>query len=103
MQPVKHVIIVGGGTAGWLAAAALGKIYQGRVQVTLVESSEIGTVGVGEETIPTMMAFNKLLDMSNVEVVRATNATFKLGVNYQTRGEIGEHYISGFEQLGFSS
>jgi len=102
MQPIKNVVIVGGGTAGWLAAAALGKIYQGRVQVTLVESTEIGTVGVGEATIPTMMAFHKLLEIPDVEVMRATNATFKLGVNFRNWGEIGENYIHGFGQVGRS-
>src|SRR5690606_16264240 len=100
MQQVKRVVIVGGGTAGWLAAAALGKIYQGRVQVTLVESREIGTVGVGEATIPTMMAFHKLLNISDSEVMRATHATFKLGINFQHWGEIGEDYFHGFGQVG---
>jgi tryptophan halogenase len=100
MQPVTRVVIVGGGTAGWLAAAALGKIYQNRVQVTLVESDEINTVGVGEATIPTMMAFHKLLDIPEAEVMRATHATFKLGINFQNWGEIGEDYIHGFGQVG---
>lgn len=100
MQPVKRVVIVGGGTAGWLAAAALGKIYQDRVQVTLVESDAIPTVGVGEATIPTMMAFHKLLDIPEAEMMRATHATFKLGINFQDWGNIGQDYIHGFGQVG---
>src|SRR5690625_5333736 len=63
MRPVHHIVIVGGGTAGWLAAAGLGKIYEGRLKVTLIESDQIPTVGVGEATIPTMQAFHKLLEI----------------------------------------
>lgn len=100
MQTVKNVVIVGGGTAGWLAAAAIGKIYQGKVSVILLESDEIGTVGVGEATIPTMIAFHKLIGISEKEMMRETNATFKLGINFKNWGEIGEDYIHSFGQVG---
>ncbi|WP_323816458.1 tryptophan halogenase family protein [Cellvibrio sp. NN19] len=100
MQTMKDIVIVGGGTAGWLAAAAIGKVYQGRVKVTLLESDAIGTVGVGEATIPTMMAFHKLLGISEAEMMRATNATFKLGINFKNWGELGEDYIHAFGQVG---
>lgn len=100
MQAVNHVVIVGGGTAGWLAAAAIGKIYKGRVKVTLLESDAIGTVGVGEATIPTMTAFHKLIGIPEMEMMRETNATFKLGINFKNWGEIGEDYIHSFGQVG---
>ncbi|WP_331347032.1 tryptophan halogenase family protein [Cellvibrio sp. UBA7661] len=100
MQIIKRVVIVGGGTAGWLAAAAIGKIYQGKVSVTLLESDAIGTVGVGEATIPTMIAFHKLIGIPEMDMMRATNATFKLGINFKNWGEIGEDYIHAFGQVG---
>lgn len=100
MQPVKHVVIVGGGTAGWLVAAGVGKMYQGRVRVTLIESDDIPTVGVGEATIPTMTAYHKLLDIPEAEVLKATHATFKLGINFKNWGEIGEDYMHAFGQVG---
>lgn len=100
MQPVKNLVIVGGGTAGWLAAAAIGKIYQGKVNVTLIESEEIGVVGVGEATIPTMLAFHKLIGINEVDMMRATHATFKLGINFKNWGGIGEDYIHAFGQVG---
>lgn len=100
MQAINKIVIVGGGTAGWLAAAAIGKIYQDRVNVILLESESIGTVGVGEATIPTMMAFHKLIGIPEPEMMRATHATFKLGINFKNWGEIGEDYIHAFGQVG---
>jgi tryptophan halogenase len=100
MKPVKHVVIVGGGTAGWLVAAGIGKIYQGRVRVTLIESDDIPTVGVGEATIPTITAYHKLLDIPEAEVLSATHASFKLGINFKNWGEIGEDYMHAFGQVG---
>lgn len=100
MKIIKDVVIVGGGTAGWLAAAAIGKIYQGKVRVTLLESDAIGTVGVGEATIPTMIAFHKLIGIPEKEMMQQTNATFKLGINFKNWGEIGEDYIHSFGQVG---
>ena len=64
LTPVKHLVIAGGGTAGWMAAAAAAKLLGKQVKITLVESDEIGTVGVGEATIPPIRTFHKLLGVN---------------------------------------
>ena len=74
-RPIKRVVIVGGGTAGWMTAAALSKTLGLRVEIVLVESEEIGTVGVGEATIPTMVTFHRLLDINEQAFMAATQAT----------------------------
>lgn len=87
---VKKVVIAGGGTAGWVAAAALSKRLQGLVDVVLVESEEIGTVGVGESTIPPVTLFHNLLGIDEQEFMRATDATFKLGISFEHWGQVGD-------------
>lgn len=98
-----HVVIAGGGTAGWMAAAALTRVMKDRVSVTLVESSDIGTVGVGEATIPTLVFFHKLLRISEQEFMAATNATFKLGIQFENWTDIGHQYLHAFGVTGKDS
>ena len=82
-REVKRVVIAGGGTAGWLAAAALSHQLGRLLDITLVESDEIGTIGVGEATIPPIRGFHKLLQIDEREFMRATAATFKLGISFE--------------------
>ncbi|MGP9802965.1 tryptophan halogenase family protein [Rheinheimera sp. NSM] len=103
-QPgVKKVVIAGGGTAGWVAAAALSKRLKGLIEVVLVESEEIGTVGVGESTIPPVQLFHNLLGIDEQEFMRATDATFKLGISFENWGQIGDKYIHPFGTTGKGS
>lgn len=97
---IKHVVIAGGGTAGWMAAAALSKLIGKAIKVTLIESDEIGTVGVGEATIPPIKTFHKLLGIDEQEMMRATNATFKLGISFENWGLKGDEYIHSFGATG---
>lgn len=103
MNAVKKVVIAGGGTAGWVAAAALSKRLQGLVEVVLVESEEIGTVGVGESTIPPVTLFHNLLGIDEQEFMRATEATFKLGISFENWGQVGDQYIHPFGTTGQGS
>lgn len=100
---VKRVVIAGGGTAGWVAAAALSKQLGKLLDVVLVESDQIGTVGVGEATIPPMRVFHSLLGIDEQEFMRATEAVFKLGISFKNWGQIGDHYIHPFGTTGQGS
>ena len=103
MKEIRRVVIAGGGTAGWMAAAALSQQFHGILDITLVESEEIGTVGVGESTIPPIRTFHRLLSIDEQEFMRATAATFKLGILFEDWGKIGDRYIHPFGMTGKST
>ncbi|AJP71745.1 tryptophan halogenase family protein [Sphingomonas hengshuiensis] len=97
---VQRVVVAGGGTAGWVAAAALVKQLGPLLDITLVESDEIGTVGVGESTIPTSRSFHQLLGIDEAAVMRATQATFKLAISFENWRQEGDRYFHAFGENG---
>lgn len=97
---IQNIVIAGGGTAGWMAAAAFSKLLGKNLNITLVESDEIATVGVGEATIPPIKTFHKLLGINEQDVMKATHATFKLGISFENWGQINDHYIHSFGVTG---
>ncbi len=100
--PPTRVVIAGGGTAGWLAATALVRQLGPLVDVTLIESDEIGTVGVGESTIPTARSFHAFLGIDEAEFMKATQATFKLGIAFENWGPEDARYFHPFGTIGRS-
>ena len=99
-NPVRRVVIAGGGTAGWMTAACLGKTLGKGLDIRLVESDEIGTVGVGEATIPTLLTFHELCGVNEQEFMAETQAVFKLGIKFENWRDVGHDYIHSFGLTG---
>jgi tryptophan halogenase len=97
---IKSIVIAGGGTAGWMTAAAIAKVMGPRLRVTLVESDEIGIVGVGEATIPPITLYNNLLRIDEDEFLRHTQGTFKLGIEFVDWYQQGQAYMHAFGGVG---
>lgn len=99
-QAIKNVVVVGGGTAGWITASLLVKMLGKVINITLVESDDIGIVGVGEATIPPMINFNAALGIDEKAFLRETKGTIKLGIEFENWGKPGERYMHAFGAIG---
>lgn len=99
-KPIKTVVVVGGGTSGWMTATSLAMTLKGRYNIRLVESDDIGIIGVGEATIPMIQLFNKVAGINEAEFMKATQGTFKLGIEFVNWGKLGDRYMHGFGRIG---
>jgi tryptophan halogenase len=99
-MPVRRIVVAGGGTAGWMAAAAIARTMGRAADVTLVESDAIGTIGVGESTIPPLVNYNRILGINEADFMRATQATFKLGILFDGWKDGGDRYFHSFGVTG---
>ncbi|MEB1530225.1 tryptophan halogenase family protein [Xanthomonas sp. WHRI 7945] len=103
MAQIRKVVIAGGGTAGWIAACALAHQFRGLLDITLIESEQIGTVGVGESTVPPIRSFHRFLQIDEQEFLRAVAGTFKLSISFENWPRHGERYIHPFGLTGQST
>jgi tryptophan 7-halogenase len=99
-RAATRVIVLGGGTAGWMAATGVAVMLGPLVRVTLVESDDVGIVGVGEATLPHLRSFVESLGIDEADFMRATHATYKLGIDFRDFGKIGDSYIHPFGSFG---
>ena len=100
MKKIIKVVIAGGGTAGWMAAAALSKLVGKNLDISLIESDQIPTVGVGEATIPSLLILHELLQVKEQEFVAAVQGTFKLGIQFENWRAVNKNYIHSFGFTG---
>ncbi len=99
-SPIRRIVIVGGGTAGWISAALLGRALGTQLKIRLIESDAIGTVGVGEATIPQIRNINTFLGLDEFEMLKAAQATFKLGIQFNDWSRSGDSYLHAFGDIG---
>ena len=99
---VKRVVIAGGGTAGWMAAATIAGTIGARLDITLIESDAIPTVGVGEATVPSLLTIHQLLNIYEADFLKAVNGTYKLGIAFENWTRLGHTYFHSFGQTGLS-
>ena len=101
---IRKIVIVGGGTAGWMAAAPLAQRFAQagaeRCEIVLVESPDIGTIGVGEATLPPIRAYNRTLGLDGADFVKRTQGSFKLGIEFKNWGRVGHRFFHGFGDFG---
>ena len=100
MKSLQRILIAGGGSSGWMTAALLARMFQGLYEVVLVESEDIGTIGVGEATIPAIKKYNELLGLDENEFMQRTQASFKLGIRFENWLRQGDSYFHGFGVIG---
>ncbi len=99
-EPIRNLLIVGGGSAGWMAAAMLSRTLGTTTKITLIESDAVGIVGVGEATIPPIRQFNRFCGIDEAAFLRATQGTFKTGIQFEGWGRKGEAYLHAFGRVG---